>query len=156
MFRARGVVDISKPFAAEFYLPPPFYSATKGFSLPLGRGVCETKSKTGRSRPRKPFISWVCCAQRGIETMVSEGARPWGRGRSGDCDLYTPLRLEGYFQGLGVGCIKFGPPTQGLVDERLSFTCKGALRISFGAPLRVSMVEKASANYRAMSGPSGS
>ena len=22
---------------------------------------------------------------RGIETMASEGARPWGRGRSGDC-----------------------------------------------------------------------
>ena len=21
------------------------------------------------------------------QTMVSEGARPWGRGRSGDCDL---------------------------------------------------------------------
>ena len=29
----------------------------KGLPLPLGRGVCETKSKNGRSRPRKPFIS---------------------------------------------------------------------------------------------------
>ena len=29
-------------------------SANKGH---LGRGVCETKSKNGRSRPRKPFIS---------------------------------------------------------------------------------------------------
>ena len=27
------------------------------------------------------------CTQRGIQTMVSEGARPWGRGRSGDCEL---------------------------------------------------------------------
>ena len=50
--------------------------------LPLGRGVCETKSKNGRSRPRRPFISRVFCARRGNETMVSEGARPWGRGRS--------------------------------------------------------------------------
>ena len=66
-------------------------SASKGLPLPLGRGVCETKSKNGRSRPRKPFVSRVFCAQRGIltpwsQTMVSEGARPWGRGRSGDCE----------------------------------------------------------------------
>ena len=44
----------------------------KGLPLPLGRGVCETKSKNGHSRPRKPFISRVFCAQRGIETMVSD------------------------------------------------------------------------------------
>ena len=60
--------------------------ANKGLPLPLGRGVRETKSKNGRSRPRTPFISRVFCAQRGIGTMVSEGARPWGRGRSGDCE----------------------------------------------------------------------
>ena len=47
-------------------------SADKGLPLPLGRGVCETKSKNGRSRPRKPFISRVFCARRGIETMVSD------------------------------------------------------------------------------------
>ena len=27
------------------------------------------------------------------QTMVSEGARPWGRGRSGDCDPWRPLIL---------------------------------------------------------------
>ena len=33
-----------------------------GFSvLRFGRGVCETKSKNGRTRPRKPFISRVFC-----------------------------------------------------------------------------------------------
>ena len=42
----------------------------KGLPLPLGRGVCETKSKNGRSRPRKPFISRVFCAQ---------GLRPWSQ-----------------------------------------------------------------------------
>ena len=46
------------------------FSAKKGLPLPLGRGVCETKSKNGRTRPRKPFISRVFCAQRGSETMV--------------------------------------------------------------------------------------
>ena len=45
-------------------------SANKGLPLPLGRGVCQTKSKNGRSRPRKPFISRFFCAQRGSETMV--------------------------------------------------------------------------------------
>ena len=63
-------------------------SANKGLPPALGRGVCETKSKNGRPRPRKPFISRVFCAQRGSETMVSDHARPWGRGRSGDCDQW--------------------------------------------------------------------
>ena len=47
-------------------------SANKGLPPPLGRGVCETKSQNGRSRPRKPFICSVFCARRGIETMVSD------------------------------------------------------------------------------------
>ena len=55
-------------------------SANKGLPLPLGRGVCETKSKNGRSRPRKPFISRVFCAQRGAETMVSDHGL--GRGQT--------------------------------------------------------------------------
>ena len=55
-------------------------SANKGLPPPLGRGVCETKSKSGRSRPRKPFISRVFCPQRGIETMVSDHGL--GRGQT--------------------------------------------------------------------------
>ena len=80
-------------------------SAKKGLPLPLGRGVCETKSKNGRARPRKPFISRVFCAQRGSETMVSEGARPWGRGRSGDCEnqLYLILLLPYFLNDCFVG-----------------------------------------------------
>ena len=53
-----------------------FNSANKGLPLPLGRGVCETKSKNGRSRPRKPFIS------RGFlrsEAFRDHGLRPWSR-----------------------------------------------------------------------------
>ena len=48
-------------------------SANKGLPLPFGRGVCETKSKNGRSRPRKFFISSVFCAQRGIQTWSRKG-----------------------------------------------------------------------------------
>ena len=41
----------------------------------LVRRVCETQSKKGCSRHRKPFMHRVYSAQRGIETMV----RPWSR-----------------------------------------------------------------------------
>ena len=58
----------------------PQKSANKGLPLPLGRGVCKTKSKNGRAVPRKPFISRVFCAQRGIETMVSDHGL--GRGQT--------------------------------------------------------------------------
>ena len=57
------------------------FQQTGVYPLPLGRGVCKTKSKQGRARDRKPFMHRVYSAQRRIETMVSEGARPWGRGR---------------------------------------------------------------------------
>ena len=63
------------------------YQQTRVYPYPLGAGSARPKSKNERSRPRKPLISSVFCAQRGIETMVSEGARPWGRGKSGDCEL---------------------------------------------------------------------
>ena len=55
-------------------------SANKGLPLPLGRGVCKTKSKNGCSRPRTPFISRVFCAQRGIEAMVSDHGPDHGEG----------------------------------------------------------------------------
>ena len=68
----------------------------QGLPLPHGRGVCETKSKNGRSRPRKPFISRVFCAQRGVETMVSDHGlgrgQTMGRGRSGNCEAPNPER----------------------------------------------------------------
>ena len=55
------------------------------FSLAIlksaNRGLL-AKTKKGRSRRRKSFMHRVYSAQRGIETMVSEGAGPWGRGRS--------------------------------------------------------------------------
>ena len=55
-------------------------SANTGLPLPLGRGVCETKFKNGRSTPRKPFLSRVFCAPRGSETMVSDHGL--GRGQT--------------------------------------------------------------------------
>ena len=58
-------------------------SANRALPLPLGRGVWETKSQKGCFRHRKSFMHRAYSAQRGIETMVSEGARQLDRGRFG-------------------------------------------------------------------------
>ena len=61
-------------------------SANSGLPLPLGRGDCDTRSKKGRSRHRNPSCIGFAVLGGGLrpwsQTMVSEWARPWGRGRS--------------------------------------------------------------------------
>ena len=54
---------------------------------PLGPGVCETKSKKGRSRhTQNASFTGFTILGGGLrpwsQTMISEGARPWGRGRA--------------------------------------------------------------------------
>ena len=64
-----------KKFGFGFLFLPWFSKKKKkkgGLPLPLGRGVCETKSKKGRARDKKPFIHRVYSTRRGIETMVSD------------------------------------------------------------------------------------
>ena len=61
------------------FLAFPVLSKPGSTPAPWAQG-CETKSKNGRSRLRKPFISRVFCAQRGIETMVSDHGL--GRGQT--------------------------------------------------------------------------
>ena len=55
----------------------------QGSTPTVGRAVRETKSKNGHSKPPKPFISSFSVLGGGLrpwsQTMVSEGARPWGR-----------------------------------------------------------------------------
>ena len=51
-------------------------SQQTGLPLPLGRGVCETKSKKVRSRRRKYFMHRVYSAQRGFR---DRGLIPWSR-----------------------------------------------------------------------------
>ena len=55
-------------------------SATRGLPLFLGRGVCETKSKKGRARDRKPLFTGFTALQRGTGTMVSDHGL--GRGQT--------------------------------------------------------------------------
>ena len=74
----------------------------QGSTPTLGRGVYETKSKNGRSRPRKPFTSRVSCAQRGVETLGAASARP--NPKMGAPDPENPLFL-------GVFCAQRGIET---------------------------------------------
>ena len=45
----------------------------KGLPLPLGRGVCETKSKNGRSTPENPLFLGF--------SVLRAGLRPWSQSR---------------------------------------------------------------------------
>ena len=69
---------LSGPHRTQF--PNHHLSVNRGLPLPLGRGVCETKSKKGRARDRKPFMHRLCSAHRGIETMVLDHGL--GRGQT--------------------------------------------------------------------------
>ena len=61
-------------------------SANGGLPLPLEHRVCETKSKKGAPGTENPSCIGFTVLRGGLrpwsQTMVSEGARPWGRGRS--------------------------------------------------------------------------
>ena len=79
-----------RPVTLDKRQPAVKFSANKGLPLSVGRGVCETKSKNGRSRPRKPLFLRFSVLRGGFR---DHGLRPWsrkgadhawGRGRSGD------------------------------------------------------------------------
>ena len=72
------------------------------YPYPLGAGSARPNPKMGAPDPENPLFLGFSVTQRGIETMVSEGARPWVRGRSGDC---PQPRLKSQLQ----GAIKLGP-----------------------------------------------
>ena len=64
----------SFPFSSPHRFPFPAFS-NKGLPLPLERGVCETKSKNGRSRPRKPFISRISVLRGGLRPYALRAQR---------------------------------------------------------------------------------
>ena len=71
-------------------------SANRGLPLPLGAGSARPNPKKG-APDRKSFTHRVCSAQRGIETMVSEGTRPWVRGRSKKFSCESQRVPRGHF-----------------------------------------------------------
>ena len=62
---------------------------TRVYPYPLVAGSPRPNSKMGAPDPENPLFPGFSGLRGGprpwSQTMVSEGARPWGRGRSGDC-----------------------------------------------------------------------
>ena len=75
-------------FACLLVFPCP---ETRVYPYPLGAGSARPNPKMGAPDPENPvFLGFSVL--RGLprpwsQTMVSEGARPWGRGRSGDYEF---------------------------------------------------------------------
>ena len=63
---------------------------TRVYPYPLGAGSARPNSKMGAPDPENPLFLGFSVLRGGLrpwsQTMVSEGARPWGGGRSGDCE----------------------------------------------------------------------
>ena len=61
-------------------------SVYRGLPLPLGAGSARPNPKKGAPDPENPSCIGFIVLGGGLrpwsQTMVSEGARPWGRGRS--------------------------------------------------------------------------
>ena len=61
---------------------------TRVYPYPLGMGRARPNPKMGAPDPENPLFVGFSVLGRGLrpwsQTMVSEGARPWGRGRSRD------------------------------------------------------------------------
>ena len=72
----------------------------------------------GAPNPENPLFLGFSVLRGGI-TMVSERARPWGRGRSGDCELRDILALLALKKRLG----GFSLTVQVVFALRLVFRC---------------------------------
>ena len=63
---------------------------TRVYPCPLGAGSARPNPKMGAPAPENPLFQGFSVLGGGLrpwsQTMVSEGARPWGRGRPEDCD----------------------------------------------------------------------
>ena len=66
---------------------------TRVYPYPLGAGPARPNPKMGGRDPENSLFIGFSVLIGGLrpwsQTMVSEGARPWGGGRSGDCELHV-------------------------------------------------------------------
>ena len=94
-----GLVPASLPhtlgyactFTPPLPLPQLYFSANKVYPYPLGAGSARPNPQMGAPDPENPLVLGFSVLGGGLrpwsQTMVSEGARPWGRGRSGYCEF---------------------------------------------------------------------
>ena len=70
------------------------------YPYPLGAGSARPNPKMGAPDPANPLFLGFSELRGGLrpwsQTMVSEGARPWGRGRSGDSELSQYCAIWGH------------------------------------------------------------
>ena len=75
---------------------PSNYQQTRVYPYPLGAESARPNPKMGAPDPENPLFLRFSVLRGGLrprsQTMVSEGARPWGRGRSGDCEISFSLK----------------------------------------------------------------
>ena len=110
--------DTSRQFSRSGKILAPFSEkvSKKGSTpYPLGAGSARPNPKMGAPDPENPLFPGLSVLRWGLrpwsQTMVSIGARPWGRGRSRDCEKdagatgvgATGLRGSERFWGLGGG-----------------------------------------------------
>ena len=88
MSRKGGQTPLKPPFVT-----PPFAAARSIYPYPLGAGSARPNRKMGAPDPENPLSLGFSVLGGGSrpwsQAMVSEGARPWGRGRSGDFQFLT-------------------------------------------------------------------
>ena len=65
------------------------FQQTRVYPYPLGAGSARPNPKMGAPDPEIPLFLGFAVLRGRLRPMVSEGARPWGRGRSGDCEFWT-------------------------------------------------------------------
>ena len=84
------------------------------YPYPLVAGSARPNPKMGAPNPENPLLLGFSVLRGGLrpwsETMVSEGARPWGRARSGDCQtwllaIFTRRRSFALFCALLQTCV---------------------------------------------------
>ena len=81
------------PIQDPHKISPPRNSQRKGvYPYQSGAGSARPNPKMGAPDPENPLFLGFSVLRGGLrpwsQTMVSEGARPWGRGRSGDCEIH--------------------------------------------------------------------
>ena len=86
-----------RPLLRTPFLRQPKNQQERVYPYPLGAGSARPNPKIGAPDPENPLFLGFSVRREGLrpwsQTMVSEGARPWGRCRSGNCEKRKGLQM---------------------------------------------------------------
>ena len=66
-----------------------FLQQKRVYPIPLGAGSARPNPKMGAPDPENPLFLGFSVLRGGLRSWSPKKARPWSRGRSGDCDFWT-------------------------------------------------------------------